>query len=64
MTEGEVAETDVVRRRVAFVGDIRPPLLKTEPSEDSEDIAEDLLANGWVDAWLTYANPLRKGGES
>ena len=49
MTEGEVAEIDVVLRRVVFVGDIRPPVLKTEPSEDSEDIAEDLLANGWVD---------------
>lgn len=50
MTEGDVAETDVVLRRVMLVGDMRPPLLKTEPNEDSEDIAEDLLAKGWIEA--------------
>ena len=53
MTDGEVAETDVVLRRVVVVGDIRPPVLKAEPREDSEDMAEDLLAKGLEDAWLT-----------
>ena len=53
MTDGEVAETDVVLRRVVVFGDIRPPVLKAEPREDSEDMAEDLLAKGLEDAWLT-----------
>ena len=64
MTDGEVAETDVVLRRVVVVGDIRPPVLKAEPREDSEDIALDLLAKGLEDAWFTYVSPLRKDGES
>lgn len=49
MTEGDVAEIDVVLRREAFVGDIIPPLLIPEARDDSEDIAEDVLANGCVE---------------
>ena len=49
MTEGDVADIDVVLRRETLDGDILPPLLKAEPREDSEDIADDELANGCVD---------------
>jgi hypothetical protein len=49
MTDGEVAETDVVLLRETNVGDILPPLLIAEARDDSEDMAEDVLANGCVD---------------
>ena len=50
MTDGEVAETDVVLRRVVVDGDMGPPVLNAEPREDSEDMAEDLLAKELEDA--------------
>ena len=48
MTVGALADNDVVRRRLAVVGESLPPLLSAEFREEDEDIAEAALTREWL----------------
>lgn len=47
MTAGDVTDTEVVLRWPEPVRESRP--LIAEAKEEAEDVAEDAVANGWVE---------------